>query len=555
MNGSTRRFLNRLGRVMLRLLRRCPPVRRMDDRRYDRIEDWIMGEAMAPTTRPSHVRLLYPDVVRASLVQRSDYRVIDSSALSEADLRFLADHGLALEFILANKDAFPPPPWAPAKEPDKADFQLRAVRSGSLAARCPYTGRTFHSRHAFLAGAGAPIFYRYEHQGVPFFLAVGIPGIGYQKLYFYFPRLQAVVLIRSRAFWHGRGNLDALRAWLICNWQAVRDYVAAAQPPAATVVVDEPHFAHHLWNDLTGIDRLVGALSHTAMPPIVVCHEPFAPLQTIFPRLDPTSITRVRPEALPGDILRQHRFPLRVGANRIPPHLVDHLCRAAERLCNPDVLLAARQMRQRHWPILWVTIRTGNRTWVSQCTGIANLVNDLLQDYPRLALVIDGFCLPQDQQSVDAKAQVRILAEEMRCVQAIRARLPAALPVRCNVGRTFAESVLFARVADCYLAHSGSLQHKIAWIANCPGVVHSNRADLEELKGSRHRALSARPDAVLPVLLDPALVHDVEGAVAKHGDKWGDTVSNYDFDYRIARDALLSIIPSIPRTLGASKDT
>ncbi|MGQ9685984.1 MAG: hypothetical protein ACUVT2_06720 [Thiobacillaceae bacterium] len=538
---------------MLRLLRRCPPMRRMDDRRYDRIEAGLMGEVMPPPTRRNHVRLLYPDVVRASLKQRSDYRVIDPAALSAADLRFLADHGLALEYILANKDAFHPPHPTPAEEQPEDDFQLRAVREGSLAARCPHTGRTIYSCHAFLAAAGAPIFYRYEHQGVPFFLAVGIPGIGYQKLYFYFPRLQTVVLIRSRAFWHGRANIDALRAWLICHWQAALAYVTAPQPPVVAVLVDEPHFAHHLWNALTGIDRLIGALPQNAIPPIVVCHEPFAPLETIFPLLDPTSVIRVRPEALPGDILRQHRFPLRVGDNRIRPHLVDHLCRAAERLCNPEVLLAARQMRQRHWPILWVTIRMGNRTWVSQCAGIANLVNDLLGDYPQLALVIDGFCLPQDQPSVDAQAQVRIV-EEMRCVQAIRARLPAALPVRCNVGRTFAESVLFARVADCYLAHSGSLQHKIGWIANCPGVVHSNRADLKELKGSRHRALSARPDAVLPVLLDATRVHDVGGARADPKDQWGDTVNNYDFDYRVARDALLSVIKSLSRPAGASQD-
>lgn len=513
-----------------------------------------MGEAMPPSTRRHHVRLLYPDVVRDSIAQRSDYRVIDPSALSEADRCFLAEQGLALEFILANKDAFPLPINPPAEGLPEEDFQLQAVRLGSLSARCPHTGRIIHSRHAFLSAAGAPIFYRFEHQGTPFYLAVGIPGIAYQKLYFYFPRIQTVVLIRSRAFWHGRGNIDALRAWLICNWQAVLTYITTPQPPAVAVLVDEPHFAHHLWNALTGIERLLSTAEQAALPPIVVCHEPFAPLETIFPPLDPTSVSRVRAEELPCDILRHHRFPLRVGDNRIPPHLIDGLCRAAERLCNPDVLHAAREMRQRHWPILWVTIRTGNRTWVSQCAGIANIVNDLLQDYPQLALVIDGFSLPQDHRLIDADAQERILTAEMACVQTIRARLPTALPVRCNVGKTFAESILFACITDCYLAHNGSLQHKIGWTANCPGVVHSNRADLKELKGSRLQAFSARPDAVLPILLDPTVVHDVGGARMEPKDQWGDTVTNYDFDYRVARDALLSVIKSLRRPAGACQD-
>jgi hypothetical protein len=538
-------YLRRLAKAVLRILHRCPTVLRADDRRYDQIEAIVTQRSIVQHSRLSHRYLLYPDVVRDSIDQRCNYRVIDPAELSPDDRRFLDAHGLSLEFIVRNKDEPYPPAHGCSDGTKGEDFQLRAIMDGSLATRCPYTGRIIHSNRSFLAAEGAPIFYRYEHQDEVFYLAVGIPGIGYQKLYFYFPVLQAVVLIRSRAFWHGRANIDALRALLICNWQAVRAYVAAVIPPVVTVLVDNPDFAHHLWNDLTGIDRLLTAMPGVRLPPIVVCSEPFSPLDAIFPALDLVRIIRERSDTLFRNSLRQNRFLVRIGDKHIHDRVIAGLSRAAERLCGQEMVRAVRHMRQEHWPILWVTIRTGNRTWVSQCVGIPCIVNDLLREFPRLALIIDGFCLPHDHPAISAQEQDLILAEEMACVRAIRARLPAALMVRSNVGRPLAESVLFAGIADCYLSHHGSLQHKIGWIANCPGVVHSNRDDLCNLSG-RRRALSARHGAVLPSLLDPATVLDVGGGAPKRGDKWNDTVSNYDFDYRVARDALLEVIRPLP---------
>lgn len=47
-----------------------------------------------------------------------------------------------------------------------------------------------------------------------------------------------------------------------------------------------------------------------------------------------------------------------------------------------------------------------------------------------------------------------------------------------TVGCTLAESVLWANHVDLYFCHHGTTQHKVGWLANKPGVVHSNQGVL-----------------------------------------------------------------------------
>jgi hypothetical protein len=76
-----------------------------------------------------------------------------------------------------------------------------------------------------------------------------------------------------------------------------------------------------------------------------------------------------------------------------------------------------------------------------------------------------------------------------------------ANPLVSVSGRDLAEAITLAGKADYYVCHTGTLQHKIAWLHNTPGTVHANRAGLQpaaagwlakQLEGGRPPALVSR---------------------------------------------------------------
>lgn len=102
------------------------------------------------------------------------------------------------------------------------------------------------------------------------------------------------------------------------------------------------------------------------------------------------------------------------------------------------------------------------------------------------------------------------------------------------------ESIAYAHTADCYLSHHGSLQHKIGWIANCPGVVHSNKTVLNTPR--RFPAFWARQDTVPPIYIDANAVDDVAGYTELQNNRIVNNLDNYDFDYRVALRELKKIL-------------
>lgn len=530
---------------ILRALRRFPVFVAFDDSRYDKLESLLMQHR--PTLPSAWIsnRFLIPSIIQQSIAMRSSYRLIDLERSDEDEWHFLSRQGMSVDFIKHNKPRGQSAKHLRSLQPNEAaplplDFQADAFSAGGIAAICPFSGRLVRSNRSILVAEGSPIYYRFETREV-FYLAVGTPGIGYGKLYMYVPKFQTIILLRDICFWLGRSDVDSLRAHMISHWRDLIPYLQTQQAPLVCALIDNTHFAHHLWNDLSGVDKSLAGGYARYIDKVIVAAEPLGPVDRIFAALGPMNIERHQFPALLRQSLSKNWLLIRPGDNHISERLIKGVCDAAVAICPADVKNEAQRLRESCWPILWMTIRTGNRTWASQCSGIADIINDLSEIFPRMALIIDGFCIPYNQSKTDRKKQGQLIQKEMACIDSIRKRLGTTIPLHVNVGKPLHESVVFAMITDFYLAHHGSLQHKIGWIANCPGVVHSNADDLRGTSG-KHRAMRARQNPVLPRYLDPTAIQNVPGAVPKSDRGWAEHFSNYDFDYRVARDMLLSLL-------------
>jgi hypothetical protein len=564
------RLPRKLWGKLLEQARRLPGFTARERAGYEAIEADLLGLPGAPgRARSARLPLPPAPVIREALAAGPDYRLLDPADPRPDDTALLAGHRLDPARILANRGLLPPELLRPERlrrrralgitdDPHRIAFQLEALDQGAMEAVCPVTGRVRRAVHGLLAAENQPIFYWFPPEGdaPAMLLATGREGRGWIKLYLFLPALGTALLLADRVRWHGRDEIDELRAHLIARHRPLRACLARTDPPRPWVLVDGRQFAHHLWNALSGLERLatsLGPLTETgATPPHVaglsVCAEPWGPVESLFPELRQLTIERSPFPAPMERAMRQHRLLLRVGGTRVSEALVQRVRRVAAAKVDQAVSARVTGLRHEHRPILWVTLRLENRTWVSQVPGLIHIGQALAAEHPQAALIIDGFSVPYGPANAPDADHARLIAAEQQAAAQIIAGLTGRLPVVSLVGRPLFEVVAFAQVADCYFAHHGSLQHKIGWLGDCPGLVHANRLVLTTPM-LWEAALDVRPGQVPPTYLDPALVRDVPGARRVAKNRWLDDLDNYDMDAAAAYAALAPLLGEAMRTV------
>lgn len=547
--GLPRKLLGQLNS----LARHLPGPRAAEQLRYARIEARLAAPAPDPPRWPERLLPVPPAPVVRQAIAGTPGRVIDLSAPTAADHALLADAGIQLGFARANRAPDPRAalldepvgPAAPVTGAAALAFQDAALAAGSLAALCPWSGRAVQCVHAFIAEHNAPIFYRCIGAEV-FYVVVGREGRGYVKLYLWLPARNLALLLAEPYRWHGFAEIEQLRSQLIADTGRVIRYLRRPRPPALCALVDNNHFAHHIWNALSGLERLIETDALGRLDRLICAAEPLGSVEAIFPELAGVPIERSAFPDLIETALERHWLMLRPGGNRISPRLIGRLRRVARQRVGPAAGAAISALREGHWPILWITVRVENRTWVRQTEGLISIARSLAADHPRAALIIDGFSVPDGPPNLKPAHEARLIAAERAVVAAIRAGLGDTLPVVSLVGESIFAAIAWAAVADLYLAHHGSVQHKIGWFGDCPGLVHSNRLALSDRR-VQDGAREARDGGVPPTYLDPTLVTDQPGAVTVAGNRWPDDLANYDLDPAVAARELLRLLPPDPK--------
>jgi hypothetical protein len=521
--------------------RRLRGIAALERDAYGALEASLLYTATATDPRP---RLPLPPapVIRGALAAGPGYRCIDLRAPDADDRALLARHGLTLRLAAANRGLLPLAALPPgrgerrqrlgiADDPDLTGFQLEAVDQRAVEALCPVTGRVRRSVHGLLAAQNQPIFYWFPPDGPApaLLLATGREGRGWIKLYLYLPALRLALLLAEPARWHGRDEIDELRAYAIAEHRQLWAYLRRAGPPRPWVLLDNVQFAHHLWNALSGLERLAHRRALLQRVGLAVCAEPWGPPEALFPELAEAA---GRPErtscpALTARALADHRLLLRIGGTRICDELVARLKRLTA-VQAPGAMAQAAALRRDHRPILWVTLRMENRTWVSQVPGLIDIGRRLARDFEAAAMIIDGFSVPAAPSKLP-RAQRRLIEAERAAAAEIAAALADRLTVFSLIGRPLLEIPAFAPIADCYLAHHGSIQHKIGWLGQCPGLVHGNRTVLTTPM-LWEAACSVREGQIQPSYLGAELVRDVPGAKRVAKNRWLDDLDNYELD-------------------------
>lgn len=399
-------------------------------------------------------------------------------------------------------------------------YQIETIRHGALQLPSPYTGELVRSTRSFVVNNGN-IFYLFR--GAPdFYVATSRISLGYPLAGIFLPGARVMLTWVPGG---GPRSLGMRHLQTLINRQA-RDHAPIGER-RLIVVMGNINFAHHLWNELSALENLVSKCGTDLRLEIKTAREPLGRIEKIFPELAQLKIHRGEYTAKPGALY------VNLASYRISEAVRNRLLQHARREASEEIDTLIRRIKEIAGPVFWLSVRTQIPTMENQREVIVAICLRLLAAYPRCSILLDGFSLPEDWSTDSESASYRSSAGASRFeIDAIIGELSTNVQSSQLVvnmgGIRLLDSIALAELADVYFCHGGSVQHKIAWTANKPGIIHTSRTSKEPV--SWHA--DPLDGAVPPLPLPAEMIQNVESnAREKNYRADTDAVAQFVIDY------------------------
>jgi hypothetical protein len=238
-------------------------------------------------------------------------------------------------------------------------------------------------------------------------------------------------------------------------------------------------------------------------------------LEEIFPELRSHTIRRVDSAATLGGVQTGGLF-VNLGALCIPETLRRRIVAFSQSKASAVARATVGALAATGGPVFWISVRTHNPTLVNQHDLLARIAGHILHEYPHCGIVLDGFSLPEDFTRMPEEMQIaygRSATETRNESEAIIATVRSRTCLGRDqflttiAGMGILDCIAIAQCATAYLCHAGSVQHKIGWTANVPGIIHGNRRlSIDEIV-SQHA--SRLENGIAPVVTPAEYLEDV----------------------------------------------
>lgn len=355
-------------------------------------------------------------------------------------------------------------------------FQTRAIRDGRLVLRDPYTGVELEPFDTTIPFGRTT--YSFGDRELTFFVA---GGGGSKAICLLLPRHNVMVDLGAEIWRHITpprvANLQAqLLKRVAAQHRQYAEAAAARHSPASSrtvvaITLTVENFAHHLWNSFTGVQRVIDhGLADRIDEVQVGGTEFFGPLVNLFPELANSRIVETEREAVrdPYPFSRDHLI-VTLGGYFIRRPLVARVIERMQALPNTAGAVEPPPESDRPFPIIWIGLRIGSRSWVDQEHEVPWLIDAVHKHHPEALFLLDGYSYPVGRDLISHKWQSFIEALHA-LASVIRSGASHPGQVLDLVGNTLRESALWAAATDVYVAPNGTSQHKVGWLTDGPGL-------------------------------------------------------------------------------------
>ena len=315
----------------------------------------------------------------------------------------------------------------------------------------------------------------------------------------------------------------------------------ATQSPIDTrphALFGDGNFAHLVWNGLAALRALVDTGVDLTGTRLVSRCDPLGDPAQFLRR---HSSMRTEPWSTRIDLHQGRRFrsATLLGSCYIDAALaasVVEVChsRSHDHWRQTRLRLAASSRRK-----LWISLRQRQRDCSNQVAFVATLVDRILQSSDTIIL-IDGFSLPDCETPPFFATYAERVDQAFRELLVRCPRLVEALASGDAVfmnGLMLYDSISLASLADFYVCHGGTQQHKIGWLYSTPGVLHVPNPSAAVQQWYADQSEVATPPICLPASVITAKAS--EGVAPGESDYEIDVAAAVPFCLNAARPFLV----------------
>jgi tetratricopeptide (TPR) repeat protein len=441
----------------------------------------------------------------------SKYKVILSSDLTDADIEFIEKSGFSKAYLQLmalddiNREKIFIQSFNNSQDITNLfndntqcflsgktrSFQQSIVETGYVYSCCPATGQILRSNQSFpLQKANFLTRTAYRFVGQEVFYLIASSWLGGIE-YIYFPKVELIWAISYGFDGTGTHLINELKSKMVSDWKKVKDYITRNEKEIAVVTAFFSNFGHQVWNEFSGIMNLWENGAINKIDKFLVGEFEHFNIADIFPGIDRDRIVRLasdkflkssNTDILFKQTIENNYFVVRLGQTFIKEKLANMMYQAAKIRSSQEVLQEVKEAQQ-YFPLLCVQIRSHYRSWISQIEGTANIIKAIHSDFPNLAVVFDGWSIPESFNSDNSRVGQGIEQDRV-IIEKIRKLIPRNIPIYNASGRTTWETVVWANAIHTFMATIGAGATYLTWIANKKGVLYSSKYVVETIQNS-----------------------------------------------------------------------
>ncbi|MCC3571028.1 MAG: tetratricopeptide repeat protein [Microcoleus sp. PH2017_40_RAT_O_B] len=412
----------------------------------------------------------------------SRYKFIKLYSLSEEDRIFLDDAGFSLgnlELIeqdnMAWKEVYPKifnySPDMPPAEFTMPAFQQRIFDTGYIDSVCPFTGHSLKSNQSLYIYPYYEICYRFVGSEV-FYLIVGCWHSF--KIGIYIPGRETIISFcddsnSTMIAWQKEeieNIVNALKFYTCTSLLEMKDYIVNEAPKKlATNVGNVGNIGHYFWNQVSAFQELHDSQKLSNIDALMFGAWNYLDIRDIFPEIDAQNNPKPEtfftndyqtPSMVFSMCLSNNLFLINVSSLLVTEKSANRLYHRSFTKCEPSFLQKVGESKK-HFPLIWITLRSHTRGWLSQVEGIANIIKALSQDYPDLGIIFDG--VPSEKANLEK----------------IQALIPPTIKTYNALNCAVYETIVWSHAMDMFIAPYGAGLIFPCQIANKTGVLHTHK--------------------------------------------------------------------------------
>lgn len=464
---------------------------------YEKIWEEL-NQINAPTSRNCN----YPtDINREDVAEyftnTNRYKVMTVGNMSEADQKYLEEVGISLPYIeLIGQDRFAlekicinsfsdaPRELLPERlRLTPPAYQQSLVETGYVYTICPWSGKVLRSNQSFVInhlenpakqrGHDLQGFcYRFLGNEI-FYLMVGCPNG--EKLFAYFPKCELIIIVvpSLAGFAQPVASVNKLKSYMVGFWSKVINYILTPDKQVVDVIGLGFNIGHYLWQDLTGINVLLENGILHKLDKILTGPGDYFSSRDVFPEIPANKFIEVEDVSdVFQKVIENNYVALRVNGIFMKEQLIERICKVSYQKCSQEFMQKVEEAQKQCFPLLGIQIRAKNsrRIWLSQVEGIANIINHLYADYPKLGIVFDGWSITGKEDKYSSCWSM--IDAEKATMNDIVALIPSEIPVYSAIGATTFETVAWwTQAIELGITSLGAGMTFSSWIANHPNIV------------------------------------------------------------------------------------